>query len=168
MLMPFPAKTGRERILAAAIEIILESGYASLSMRELGKRLSVRPSSLYHHFADRNELEASLAEPAAKALLEAMRKAAERRKGAARLKAIAEGYVAFAQNQPALYDLGASAKPVWDELTIAVAEAAGKKNTAATTALWSLLHGFVALQRKGSIPPAGIASALDAALRNIL
>jgi len=41
----------RERILAEALRLFAESGYGGASMRELARRVGVRESSLYNHFA---------------------------------------------------------------------------------------------------------------------
>jgi AcrR family transcriptional regulator len=41
----------RERILAEALQLFAESGYGGASMRELARRVGVRESSLYNHFA---------------------------------------------------------------------------------------------------------------------
>lgn len=41
----------RERILAEALSLFAESGYGGASMRELARRVGIRESSLYNHFA---------------------------------------------------------------------------------------------------------------------
>jgi AcrR family transcriptional regulator len=45
------APTTRERILAEALDLFAQSGYGGASMRELARRVGVRESSLYNHFA---------------------------------------------------------------------------------------------------------------------
>jgi AcrR family transcriptional regulator len=45
------APSTRERILAEALNLFAESGYGGASMRELARRVGVRESSLYNHFA---------------------------------------------------------------------------------------------------------------------
>jgi AcrR family transcriptional regulator len=45
------APTTRERILAEALDLFAHSGYGGASMRELARRVGVRESSLYNHFA---------------------------------------------------------------------------------------------------------------------
>ncbi|MER5391513.1 TetR/AcrR family transcriptional regulator C-terminal domain-containing protein [Saccharopolyspora sp. NPDC002686] len=52
-----PPKLTREAVLATALEILDESGHAGLSMRAVSERLGVGKMSLYHHVADRAELE---------------------------------------------------------------------------------------------------------------
>ena len=45
------ALSTRERILAEALSLFAESGYGGASMRELARRVGIRESSLYNHFA---------------------------------------------------------------------------------------------------------------------
>ena len=45
------ATSTRERILAEALNLFAQSGYGGASMRELARRVGVRESSLYNHFA---------------------------------------------------------------------------------------------------------------------
>ncbi|KAA5837242.1 TetR family transcriptional regulator [Saccharopolyspora hirsuta] len=52
-----PPKLTREAVLAAALEVLDESGHEGLSMRAVADRLGVGKMSLYHHVADRAELE---------------------------------------------------------------------------------------------------------------
>ncbi|MDA3646350.1 TetR/AcrR family transcriptional regulator C-terminal domain-containing protein [Saccharopolyspora indica] len=52
-----PPKLTREAVLAAALEVLDESGHDGLSMRAVAERLGVGKMSLYHHVADRAELE---------------------------------------------------------------------------------------------------------------
>src|SRR3954463_8786936 len=41
----------RARILAEALDLFAQSGYGGASMRELARRVGIRESSLYKHFA---------------------------------------------------------------------------------------------------------------------
>lgn len=52
----------RERLVAAALELINEEGLEGLSMRALADKLEVKASSLYWHVRDRSELLELLAE----------------------------------------------------------------------------------------------------------
>ena len=45
------ATSTRERILAEALSLFAQSGYGGASMRELARRVGIRESSLYNHFA---------------------------------------------------------------------------------------------------------------------
>lgn len=57
-----PAVVTREKIAAAALAVIDRDGLAALSMRSLGRELSVAAMSLYNHVADRIALESLVAE----------------------------------------------------------------------------------------------------------
>lgn len=50
------AKLSRERILSAALAIVDEEGLGALSMRHLGRALSVEAMSLYRHFRNKADL----------------------------------------------------------------------------------------------------------------
>ncbi len=57
------APTTRERILSEALNLFAQSGYGGASMRELARRVGIRESSLYNHFAGKAAiLEAIVAE----------------------------------------------------------------------------------------------------------
>jgi TetR/AcrR family transcriptional regulator, tetracycline repressor protein len=58
----------RERIVAAALQIVGEQGVEGLSMRKLARRLGTAPMSLYRHVAGKDELVALVAEAAARQL----------------------------------------------------------------------------------------------------
>ena len=49
-------RLSRDRIVSAAIEIMDESGLASLSMERLGRRLGVTDMALYKHVPSKDEL----------------------------------------------------------------------------------------------------------------
>jgi AcrR family transcriptional regulator len=52
----------RPDVVAKAIEVLDDYGLADLTMRRLGAELGVRPSALYHHFADKQTLLAAVAD----------------------------------------------------------------------------------------------------------
>ncbi|HEY8481532.1 MAG TPA: TetR/AcrR family transcriptional regulator C-terminal domain-containing protein [Spirillospora sp.] len=56
MARPSTPLLSRERIRAAALEMIDESGLAELTMRSLAKRLGVQAPSLYSHYPTKEEL----------------------------------------------------------------------------------------------------------------
>ncbi len=165
--MPFPAKTTQEAILKAAIELVEQEGWAALSMRRLGQLLGVQASSLYHHFPDRAALEAALGRLATQTLWNRLSRAGVRGK----LKPLANAYLEFARENPALYHLVAGvpsagdespeAKAVW-KLLLEVVE----DDTAAAVAVWSFLHGYATLDAAGKFgksgPRGGLARGLTA------
>ncbi|WP_225873716.1 TetR/AcrR family transcriptional regulator [Zafaria cholistanensis] len=46
----------RERVLRAAVDLADESGITALTMRSLARALGVKPMSLYHHVANKEEI----------------------------------------------------------------------------------------------------------------
>lgn len=52
----------RQDVVERAIEVLDAHGLADLSMRRLGGELGVRPSALYHHFANKQQLLAAVAD----------------------------------------------------------------------------------------------------------
>jgi len=59
---PRQALLTRERIVAAATDLLDEEGLAALSTRRLALRLGVRAPSLYNHFATKDELLEAIAD----------------------------------------------------------------------------------------------------------
>src|SRR5260370_21007580 len=51
-----PANVQRERIVAAALELLAEGGAGGLTMRTIGDRVGLHNSSLFHHFASKREI----------------------------------------------------------------------------------------------------------------
>jgi hypothetical protein len=149
----------------------------------------VRPASLYKHVGDLAGLEALLAESAATTLgghLDTVLAAHESdcdcdRASAAAFMAAADAYVQFARRYPARYvlltasapsspDAGIARKALWNRLLTIVGTRAGDADdTGAAAAVWSLLHGFVALEQAGlfgaSGPHGALARGIDALAR---
>jgi AcrR family transcriptional regulator len=47
---------GRSRIVAHALRLFLENGYADVSMQQIAAAAGLRKASIYHHFKDKNAL----------------------------------------------------------------------------------------------------------------
>ncbi|WP_051670448.1 TetR/AcrR family transcriptional regulator [Bryobacter aggregatus] len=167
--MPFPAKTEAAAILQAALAIVEQQGWESLSMRNIAASLGVRASSLYHHYADRAALESALGALATRSLLEAMQSA----KG---LKAMSLAYIRFAQENQSLYQLitipnaQPESKEIWNVLLAAIAKQnkTRRDHTPAILALWSYLHGYVTLERAGQFGTANSQLAFEKGLSALL
>ncbi len=54
--MPYPSRTDRASIVAAAITVLAERGLDDLSLRTIATHLGVRQPALYHHIASKAEL----------------------------------------------------------------------------------------------------------------
>lgn len=55
-----PGATARDEILDAAAELFTNNGFANTSTRAIADAVGIRQSSLYHHFATKNEILADL------------------------------------------------------------------------------------------------------------
>jgi AcrR family transcriptional regulator len=66
-----PARTplNRERIVDAAMRILLDQGYEAVSMRKVAQALETGPASLYAHVASKKELDQLLVERAAEGIV---------------------------------------------------------------------------------------------------
>lgn len=55
--------TTRDKVLAVALELFAEQGFAATSTRELSERLGFTKAALYYHFRTKDELLSALVEP---------------------------------------------------------------------------------------------------------
>ena len=166
----------RRALIAAARAILEEEGLPALSLRAVARRAGVSQAAPYHHFPDKDALLAALGAEGFDALDRAMR---QRMEGfvdpAQRLIASGTGYVAFAVENPALFQImfGASMRGegVHPERSAAGARAyatlekaveatlGDKVGEAGGTALaclraWALAHGLAKLLVERGIDPA--------------
>ncbi|MFJ9564837.1 TetR/AcrR family transcriptional regulator [Streptomyces fuscichromogenes] len=153
--------TARAReIVAAARDLLEESGPAVLTMRTLADRLGIKAPSLYKHFPDKHavevELIAQMLEESAAAL-----EAAEPgpRDSAGSLEALAEAYRTYALAHPHLYCL-ATERPLprtllpaglEDRAALPLLRACGGDRDLAR-ATWAFAHGMVSLEIHGRFP----------------
>lgn len=165
--MPYPAKLTPETILKAALELLEEGGPDALGMRPLAQRLSVRPSSLYRYYPERDALLEAIKAHATHDLHSAIRRAARDRPPDAALTAAGHTYLAYAREHPHLYALllrprtrhvaePGPGKALWDEvLALVGAVTRNPDDTAATVAFWAYLHGFALLEQSGQFGVSG-------------
>src|ERR1700733_14236557 len=107
-----PAKGGRYHhgdlrpaLVDAAIDVIAERGVRDFSMAEATRRLGVTTAAPYRHFADRDELLATVAVRALGVFAAMLADAADAAAAPAqRLAAMAGAYVRFAAQQRPLFD----------------------------------------------------------------
>jgi AcrR family transcriptional regulator len=107
-----PAKGGRYHhgdlrpaLVDAAIDVIAERGVRDFSMAEASRRLGVTTAAPYRHFADRDELLATVAVRALGVFAAMLADAADAAGAPAqRLAAMAGAYVRFAAQQRPLFD----------------------------------------------------------------
>jgi AcrR family transcriptional regulator len=145
------------RALVEAAERILENeGPSALSLRAVAREAGVSAAAPYHHFKDKNELLAAVAQEGFELLAQAMRDgAAHEEDPRGRLNALGVAYVRFARDNPALYNLMYSASRERDQraggpfgLVKAAMIEAGADNIGAADlelaqiAAWCAAHGL--------------------------
>lgn len=178
--MPFPAKLNAEVIVRRATELLESGDPEALSMRSLAGVLGVRASSLYGHFPDRAALEGAIADGAAHRMAAAISAAAHGLGPEEALRAACHAYLGFARTHPLLYDLllaprapafatPGPSKDLWNLVLGLVGDVTGiLDDTSATVALWSFLHGFVALERSGQFGLSGPLSGFETGLNALV
>lgn len=92
----------RRALLDAALAAVGKSGPASLTLRAIARDAGVTHTAAYHHFANKEDLLAAVAEEGYRELARRMRRALGRSGAgaAARLDALARAYVRFAAERP--------------------------------------------------------------------
>jgi AcrR family transcriptional regulator len=155
--VPYPAKTDRQKILAAAIEQLYRSGPRRISLRAVAGTLGLAPNALYRYFADRAQLEAALAGEAANRLHAVLCRAIGRKTPEEAIRSMARAYVKFAREERPLYEImmicpgGAESSTAHEQLWAFVVEQVTQLSGAAhareaAVALWAFLHGMTALE----------------------
>lgn len=176
--MPYPSKTDRETILAAAIEQTEACGIRAMSLRSLAAALGLAPNALYRYFADRASLEAAVSAEMAARLHALLRGAVGKKSPEGAIRATAAAYLKFARENRFLYEVfmlpcqgtpeeSAKHEQLWLFVVEKVAALTGPTRAPqAAVALWAFLHGFAALDAAGVFahgkPDNGLAFGLDA------
>jgi len=175
--MPYPSKTDRETILAAAMEQAAKKGLDRLSLRSLAASLGLAPNALYRYFADKAHLESAISAEAANRLHQMLVTACGRRGPVQALQHMARAYLHFARTNRFLYEIFmacrakstedyAAHERLWAFVVTQVAQLTGnKKAPEAAVALWAFLHGFAALDGAGAIGEEKPASSFEFGLK---
>jgi AcrR family transcriptional regulator len=154
----------RRAIVEAALAMTKESGLASLSLREIARRIGVTTGAPYHHFKDRQSLLVEIAIEGYSELLAMLKQARDSAESAeGELPAAASAYLSFGRSHRGQYLVmfsgelvpharGAEMLAVADACLELVREsiAAGSKLKPedcieAAFCAWSLLHGILML-----------------------
>ena len=170
--MSTPSRQRRERelarrhqlIISAARELAEAEGWDAVTTRRLADKIEYSQPVLYNHFADKGAIIDAVAVEGFAELASALRSAA-----AGGLGAVAQAYLDFAENQPALYDamftlvsdlpFGTPEAPTplhdaFAELRTAFATEADQRDPEVLTEVgWSALHGLAMLTRAGRLRP---------------
>jgi AcrR family transcriptional regulator len=150
-------------LIDAARRLLEKEGAQALSLRAVAREAGVSPAAPYHHFIDKNALLDAVATGGWTALSETVATAARTAEGDDTLTAIGSAYVAFARDNPALYQLmyqrirnkealpTAYAGGAYDSVKKAVRRRAGQAVSGvdlelATFAVWCSLHGLAEMR----------------------
>lgn len=163
--MPYHHGALFDSLLDAAGAVLEADGLEALSLREVARRAGVSTAAPYHHFADKQALLVALATDGFDELEAALTRATKRSTTArARLQAVASGYLRFAKQRPALYQLmfspllaGARGEgPLFEasQRALSVLRSAvisGKKGADGVDVMlaWALGHGVASLVELG-------------------
>src|SRR4051812_30012833 len=95
----------KAHILAAARRIVVQEGYAALTMRKLAQAVEYAPATIYLYFQDRDDIARQLAVLGLAELQAHLQKEMTQRDPARRLLQFSRAYVGFALDQPDTYRL---------------------------------------------------------------
>ncbi|QWT21317.1 TetR/AcrR family transcriptional regulator [Bacillus sp. NP157] len=170
------------RILAAARTIAENEGWPAVTVRRLAADIEYSQPVLYSHFENRDAIVAAVAiegfAELAVALGDAARGARLPEKALAK---VAQAYLDFASDRPALYeamfvltttlhfaaaDTPAALRAAFDALVAVVAPFA-QDVEAATETVWAALHGMAELDRSGRVRPQARAARLRFLVRMV-
>ena len=157
----------REALIKAGRAILEKDGIDALTLRACARKAGVSHAAPQHHFASINDLLAEIAATGFEDFVRSLDKAAAHAPSPVeRLKAMGQGYVAFARERPAVYQLmfGVAAPlsserlqtakvAAWEQLANLVSEAAGPEDKEAKAMqVWSTVHGFSMLVISQRLP----------------
>lgn len=165
-------------IIDTAREIAEAEGWDAVTTRKLAERIEYSQPVLYSHFTGRDAIVGAVALEGFTELAQRVReRVAAASDGRSAAAAVAEAYLRFATDRPALYEAmfhlatdypfadPASPRPLHEgfaALRDGLEAATGPDDLGLRTELfWSALHGLVTLTRSGRLPPEAQAARLD-------
>jgi AcrR family transcriptional regulator len=160
----------RAALTDAALDLARRGGPASVTVRGVARYVGVTPPAAYRHFAEVGELQDAVKGRALTLLSEGIDEAVRRvaatenphLAAAAHVRAVAEGYVAFAQSSPGLFAMACHG--TLDMIRALMADRVGPlldvlsaRRPGMGFALWSAVHALAVLTvegpaREGSAP----------------
>jgi AcrR family transcriptional regulator len=100
-----PDEPGRDKVLAAGLELFGERGYHATSIAEIGLRAGIAKSVLYHYFGSKAGLWEAVAVAQTRDLLAAVAEVVPDDPDAPRPRAGVDAYLAFLAERPAAWRL---------------------------------------------------------------
>lgn len=164
----------RELIFTEARSLVLEEGFASLSIRKLAERIGYAPGTIYLYFRDRDELVREICVRGLGELSQKIQSAADVADAQTRLTALLYAYADFAVENPETYRLtfmenpaftqeamraapleseGGAGKRAFAEIVKTLRELKGERKIdpaenehLLAEMLWTAVHGMVSLK----------------------
>jgi len=175
----------RPALVRAAMELLEESGETALSLRAVARRAGVSPAAPYRHYADREALVSAVAALGYRELAERLAAAHPTPSTPEQLASVANAYVRFALERPALFRImfGEPCDRDNDERVAATAAVSAYVRSIAqrafpeadaeamATAIWALVHGLAFLYLDGKLDapnPSAVADRVSAAIEALL
>jgi AcrR family transcriptional regulator len=100
-----PDEPGRDKVLAAALELFGERGYHATGVAEIGLRAGIAKSVLYHYFESKAGLYEEIAAQQARDLMATVAAAVPEDPDAPRLRAGVDAFLAFLAERPTAWRL---------------------------------------------------------------
>ncbi|WP_068923863.1 TetR/AcrR family transcriptional regulator [Planobispora rosea] len=158
-------------IVKTARKLAESEGWDAVTTRRLADEIEYSQPVLYSHFAGKDAIVAAVALEGFTELAVRLRAATRTGEPRAALEELARAYMAFAEENPALYDAmftmavdlpfgqDDTPEPLRDgfqALLSGVAQFAGGRDPGILTEVaWSALHGLIVLSRGGRLPASG-------------
>jgi AcrR family transcriptional regulator len=146
----------------AALDLARRGGPASVTVRGVARRVGVTPPAAYRHFAEIGELHEAVKNRALTLLSEGIDEAVRKlivgedpvAAAAARIRAVAEGYVAFAQSSPGLFAMAChgtvdTIRALMAERLNPCLDLLSARSPGMGFALWSAVHALAVLTVEG-------------------
>jgi AcrR family transcriptional regulator len=162
----------RSRILKAAMELYVKGGYDNVTMRRIAAKIEYSPGTIYLYFQNKKDIMLQLCYQGFERLLAQQDKLVKIADPLEKLSAGGRYYLAFALENPELYELMFATKEIFkesgpDEESVPLSAfrkfaenvkdcldagifSAGEVETTAI-ALWATLHGLASLLIKGRL-----------------
>ena len=175
----------RAECLRAAMELLEEGGATALSLRAVARKAGVSAAAPYRHYANREALISAVGAVGYRELAGYLATAHPCPSTSEDLTAVADAYVQFALQRPALFRVmfGEACDPDSDERVAAVAAITGYLGAivarcfpdadpeALSTAIWALVHGLAFLHLDGKFDtstPTTVSGRVRAAVHAVL
>lgn len=156
----------RNALLAAALDLIRETGSTRFPMRDLAERVGVTQPAIYRHFADLNDLLSTLCRDGFAIFAEIERRVmADNRDPWSQLRGLIRAYIRFSTGNPGyfriMFDSGianrpeniARAQPTFQIIVDTIAKTDNGQTCAfeKAVAFWAAMHGISALMLSGQL-----------------